>query len=266
MNIGFTGCSFTYGKGLAVHQLNYSAIIGKETNNEVHNYAIPGASNLDVFTQTLYFLLEKKHDVFFVQWTSPGRQKFIHSLHHYPNTVFGGWNYPGDKVLSSRFTTNQMIPSIISKEKAQIFFDCYKILDNDINQYHRINTFTQILLPLSELIGTKIFFINGLLHIDKVFFQDQPIDFENLSKLTQELLGVHDLNNTDALLENLEFVRNSLKFIIKQKKYWINGDQSLQNMMVDTAADRKHPGILSHKKYADMILANPGVKKILGLQ
>jgi len=250
MNIGFTGCSFTLGKGLLRGQIPYPDHVATLFDSNVYNYSNPGANNHNIFTQSLYHILEKKHDMFFIQWTSAGRQQFCYNYLLKPNLVFGRWD-------------NQR-PSIISEEKYKIFFDCYKILDNELNQFTMIHTYVNILKQVANLIGTKIFYINGHLTIDNVFFKDisSVKDLFNLSREARNAIGVFDLESEVDIVNNFHHIKQSLEFI-KENNDWINPTQSLISEIIDRASDGRHPGPLSHKKYADMIYNSPLVKEFV---
>ena len=71
MNIGFSGCSFTYGSELNNHEENrWSRLVCDALGAKELNYGYPGASNDEICKKTFEATQESNHDFFVIQITS----------------------------------------------------------------------------------------------------------------------------------------------------------------------------------------------------
>ena len=233
ISMGFCGCSLTEGQFLIDKEsTRFSFLVGNLLNLDTKNYAVGGDGNSDIFLQSLQSIQD--NDITITEWTSPGRQKFYHYVDR--------WSY--SKNTSCSIDT-------INAEDYKLFTILYQILDSYYNQYHYISKYTTILDSIAEKLNKRIFYMNGIMHIDQIFL-DKHTDFDlvKLDKLTKEILNFDNLPDDD-IVKNLTAIRTYLKTVTN--KTWINITTSMVDMTVDRATDNSHPGPVSHKKYAELI-------------
>ena len=77
------------------------------------------------------------------------------------------------------------------------------------------------------------------------------VDFFNLHKRSKQILNFDNFPD-EYIKKNLTTIQTYLSPIVDNK--WINTTTSMHSMMVDLATDKSHPGPLTQKKYAEMIV------------
>ena len=221
----FCGCSNTYGIGVEPDEAYPSLLKGT-------NYAQPGASNAYIFYQALT-ALEDNNDTIFVQWSSPGRC----------------WFHLSDKF---RFYTRKgSTPPIaaIPASTLDLFITVYKLLDADFNQYHYLNKHIKILNSLAAKLRKQIFYINGHLHIDALFFDNTiPSDLSTIAQGTKTVIDFDNLTDVD-IIEMIKKIQHY--FSVTSIKQWVDIDRIER---VDVGSDNLHPGPKSHRLLADKIV------------
>ena len=226
MSLIFCGCSLTEGYGVEHHEA-YPALLQGE------NYGWRGSSNTEIFVQAAEALADPASSIVFVQISAPGRAKFCSN----PNTI--------------HYTKDTLPPRIdhLTPNKFKIFQEVYQILDREFNQYWHLSKYMKILNGLSNLLNKKVFYVNGLLHIDPVFLETNiPDNLFSLHEVTREIL---DFDNKDDV-----HISTKLKFIqelfgVTPIENWISIEQFPR---VDLGSDGSHPGPKSHKIMANKIL------------
>jgi len=117
----------------------------------------------------------------------------------------------------------------VPKKLWDIFKDVYKIVQNDFDDFTNIRKHVNILDNLANCLNKKVYYINGLMNI-KQEYMTPP--FTKTSKRYNDVLSFVD-----------------------DEKNWINTSNSLRIMSIDDASEENiHPGVKSHRLYADMIV------------
>ena len=158
MKIGFCGCSLTEGVPFVELNQRYSDVVCNSLGVECINLAKGGSGNREILVQALT-LLTTDVDCIVVQWSAPGRASFqtFYNMKYVTSSLNNPTRYITDKNYKN-------------------FVDVFKIVDSSYNQYAEINTQITILNNLSEKLDKKIYFINGLMHIDPVFLNTNNIE------------------------------------------------------------------------------------------
>jgi hypothetical protein len=233
MLIDFHGCSQTEGEGLDTPQDRFSTLVGKYFDCAVRNFGVGGSSNTEIFVNACHTLLDEISTHIFVQWTVPGRQT-IHS--HYDiihNT--------GNPTLRVNY---------IPPKNYKTFCDVYRLLDNEYNSYRLLNHYIPILNNIAILRHKDVYYINGGVYIDKFFLVQDTLKYIESEKI-RRILNFDNLPDED-ITNNLQEIRQFLSVI--NGKQWVNTTKSFKNLMVDICNDEIHPGVISHKLYAGMII------------
>jgi hypothetical protein len=239
MKYSFVGCSFTEGEGLENANDTYANLVANEFNAECINLSKRGNSNHNIFLTALYELVDNKPDMLFVQWSALNRF----------------WIYPGpntelalQKVITQDYSYRDIY---FPKKELQKLSDNWHLLNHDYKLIIDVIMYCKLLEKVSN--NTQVVFINGLLPWTEEIFSDSPIDnFEQeLSKYTKSLLDFENRNDNE-----LTMLINELRQLGKNcnNTMWVNKFNSMFNNIIDTGTDNKHPGIKSHKQYADMII------------
>jgi hypothetical protein len=226
MSLIFCGCSLTHGIGVEYYEA-YPRLLQGE------NYGWRGSSNTEIFVQAAEALANPASSIVFVQISSPGRAKFYSS----PDTT--------------HYTKDHMPPRIdyLTEKKYKIFQEVYQILDSDFHQYWHLSKHMKILNDLSNLLNKKVFYLNGLLHIDPVFFETNiPSNLFSLNEVTREILEF-DTNDDVTISTRLKFIQEL--FSVTPIENWISIERFPRS---DIGSDGRHPGPESHKIMANKIL------------
>jgi hypothetical protein len=218
--IYFGGCSITMGAGFDEVQQDpriYPNLIGT-----ADNCAEGGSSNLKIFTRAAKALLERQHDVYFVQWSA---------LHRH-------WVYPSPKhgfYIGSYTDQNLADRNFVAQ---------YQLLNHDYSNIMSLIDYTRILQQMADDAGKDIWFINGMVPWTKdMLTGSEPSDYA--LSLYQGL----DIKEAQDFSERLQ---NNLELIDWQQ--WINPWTSIISMQEDNAPLDDHPGTVTHRKIADMII------------
>ena len=230
--IGFCGCSYTEGFGLVNRQAErYAHLVSTRFGCDYANYAVGGSSNSDIFIQAIQSINENQITV--VQWSSPGRAKFYH---------YDGYSTYTRGVESAH-------PDV-TENRYRIFSDVFTILDSYYNQYHYLSKYVKSLNAIASNLNNKIFYINGLMYIDPIFLNTvDNMNFFTFNKITKNILNFENFPD-EVIIKNIHTIRNYLKVV---DHTWINSCINLADMRVDYGTDGRHPGLLSHMKYAEVI-------------
>lgn len=229
MKFTFVGCSFTYGEGLDSQIDSYANIVADAHGASISNLGKPGNSNLNIFLTALNELLFNKPDKLFVQWTSLNRH----------------WFYPGpdcevalQKIIKEDFQYRDIF---FPKNELQMLSNKWHLLNHDYKLILDVIMFCKVL----KKIDSRVVFINGLLPWTSEI-SDTVTNFEQeLSDYTKNLLDFE--NRTDEELHQL------LQGLKADKENWVNKYDSMFNNIIDTGSDNQHPGIESHRQYANWI-------------
>jgi hypothetical protein len=216
----FGGCSITMGAGFDDVQQDsriYPNLIGN-----ADNCAEGGSSNLKIFTRAAKALLDRQHDVYFVQWSA---------LHRH-------WVYPSPKhgfYIGSYTDQNLADKNFVAQ---------YQLLNHDYGNIMSLIDYTRILQQMADDAGRDIWFVNGMVPwTEDMLTGSEPSDY------AQSLYQGLDHKETQDFSERL---RNNLELIDWQQ--WINPWHSIRDIQEDNAPLDDHPGSMTHRKIADMII------------
>lgn len=242
MKFTFIGCSATKGMGLALEKDdpdNYVNIVSAYYSAESTNLSRGGNSNYNIFMSALEEILVNAPDKIIVQWT--GLNRFW--LHPDPNSILKFCS-----TINFDYTHRNVS---YTKKQLQEFANMYFILNSDYENLFTLINYCNILTKISK---GRVIFIDGLLpwtaEIDN---KESVTDFaKKLSNYTKEILDFHS-NGDDTELCNL-FLKLNNAVSTLDKRLWVNLFNSMGKIQIDYGSDGVHPGIKSHRLYADMII------------
>lgn len=237
MKFTFVGCSFTYGDGLECQEDTYANQVARYFNADIANLGKSGNSNYNIFLTALNEILFGTSDKIFVQWTAFNRV----------------WLYPGPDVelgimaiVKDDFRYRDIY---FSKSELQDFGNKWNLLNHD---YKRIFDVIMYCKMLEKVSNGQVVFINGLLPWTEELLSDNPInDYESdLSSYSKTILDFENRSDSelDLLITKIKTHSQQLN-----KKLWVNCFNSFMKNRIDVGTDNQHPGIESHKQYAEWI-------------
>lgn len=216
----FGGCSITMGAGFRDEKNDpqiYPNLIGC-----ADNCAEGGSSNLKIFTRAAKALLDRQHDVYFVQWSA---------LHRH-------WVYPSPKhgfYIGSYSDLNIVDQNFVAQ---------YQLLNHDYSNIMSLIDYTRILQQMADDAGRDIWFINGMVPwTQDMLTGGSPSDYAQTLYQGLDDVEVQDFG---------ERLRNNLELI--DWTQWINPWHSIRDMQEDNAPLDDHPGPQTHRKIANMII------------
>jgi len=239
--------------GLAQDPDNFANIVGNKLKGNVTNIAVRGNSNERIFLETAHELAQRRYDLVVVCWTS------------YPRHVF----WPGLELYECRRALTPDTKPIIEHNGNNVSWTSaelekirqwFMILTHDHYYILDICRYASVLEKFVDLQGGKIYFVNTLCYWDSGYFEqfDQLADTvvrpDMLTTYTNQLLNseYRDDDQIDALFHMMGKDYQQVGGI--RSTSWLNLYQSLTSLKVDLGDDNKHPGPLSHKKYAELLI------------
>jgi len=265
----FTGCSFTAGSGWFNHpdqetvmtvpkkdsEHLYVNICAKNIkrfqNLEVINAGVPGASNTDIFTNTVSNLARygDEIDTIICQWTSGPRYNFDVGLER--------WNT--SEQIRDRYRKHDVKLSNGDTWTREYMYD---IMDRLLVMHHihweivKVVKYTNIIKNLAlRYDNVKCYFVNGLCPWDNDYFQKlENVLPDEYTEFTKNVVLEIDCRSD----EDIYFLYNKIHEDYKNNggidnRDWINLYNSMQQTQIDYNFDGGHPGIKSNLLYADMI-------------
>ena len=237
-NILISGCSLSAGYGFPLGKQNsnlYPNLLSTALNAHLTNVSEDGKDNPGIFLNLLDEIFLDKYDLILIQFSHLSRINLSPSVHDI-NFI---------PVSSDRNPNHQKILNLLNYKE---FIKVFVLLNKDFG--HLIKLFKMIisLQNLSKKCGYNIKFINGLLHWDEEFFNNYQ------SKFVNNIIDFHSLPDNEIIqcLDIINYYKNLI-----DKSLWINLTTSLKDLAVDTVSETNgHPGPISHKLYADIILNN----------
>lgn len=238
MKFTFVGCSFTYGVGLESQEDTYANQVARYFNADIANLGKGGNSNYNIFLTALNEILFGTSDKIFVQWSAFNRV----------------WLYPGPDselgimaIVKDDFRYRDIY---FSKSELQDFGNKWNLLNHD---YKRIFDVIMYCKMLEKVSNGQVVFINGLLPWTEDLLSDNPInDYESdLSSYSKKILDFENRSDSelDLLITKIKTHSQQLN-----KKLWVNCFNSFMKNRIDVGTDNQHPGIESHKQYAEWII------------
>jgi len=246
----FAGCSYTAGSGfnleknepnLWVNQLHNKFF----SNTTQLNVSRGGRSNAGIFQDTVKAMLTYpvKHAI--IEWTSMPRYELELGFETYstrqsfiPNSIcrdhnLHDINYTGSYLnsIKDRFTS--------------LAHDCFEILN--------LLEYVNVIVNLSQLTHTKVFFVNGICPWDNDFFiPKQSVLPSEYTQYTQKIL--HTETRAD---DNSEQLYNTMHDGFTKaggihQSSWLNLYSSMRENVIDLNDDSTHPGIESNNLYLEL--------------
>lgn len=259
INILFSGCSYVKGVGLEDEHNNPGHFTNILANNLFNNYSIDnigigGESNERIFLDSLHNLTKNHYDYAFVSWTSLQRYVFWAGLELYEcrRHLTPATNFTSDYLITEH---NGNDISWSSKKLAELN-NLFLLLNHSHYYIRDLVSYVNILIALARYRRTKLYFINNILPWDQNYFKyiNNVIVPSDLTNYTNELLN--SSNRDDDQINKLYHMMQT-HYIEKggiNETYWLNLYQSFFSIMDDVGNDGIHPGLKSHKKFAELLI------------
>jgi hypothetical protein len=241
----FIGCSYTVGEGLQHEKLdenNYANIVAKNYNAKAKNLSTSGNSNYKIFISAINELLFNEQEVLFIQWSELSRVWF------YPHLDL---QFQVPSCIS--YSDMSYLDLTLTKNFFKTFGEQFSIINHDFNNILNLLNYCKILESIAKNKKNKIVFINGLLPWTKEILDINSCNdpHENFSDYTKNLLSIDQLSDEDVV----KFFRQIHDALQETDlNNWVNMFESMLDLQVDVGIDDQHPGSMSHKVYADMII------------
>ena len=256
MNITlFTGCSYTAGSGFELEKTDpglWVNLLHKNAevlqNTKLVNCGVSGASNDQIFIDTIEHILKYHTKFVFVEWTSYPRHLFNVGLETYATRV----NFIPNCSIELDNTNQQLELNEITYTKKYLeeLRDRVVTLNHPYYEISKIVSYVNILINLCKLKKCSIFFINGLCDWDQDFFIKKenvlPYDYTDYTK---KILNIDNRDDDEiyALYNKIHSEYDSIGGI--QESHWLNLYNSLRKNRIDVNSDNVHPGYKSNQKY-----------------
>lgn len=248
----FTGCSFTEGIGLEntkqspdlwVNQVYNN--ISKLTSTKLLNLGVGGASNSEIFHNTINAIGTYNCKYLFVAWTSFTRYKINPGIELYSTQIYLS---PGTPMIDVHLNPN----ITYSKEFLTKFKNNMLMLNRDHYHYVEILKYTDTIKLLCQKLNIGVFFINAILPHDRNYFT--PVTHNNrvptdTTVYTQEELNAH-ARGDDEFFSIYDQVHKAYSKTNGLSSNWLNLDSGFyKEFKVDLGLDNFHPGIHSHRAF-----------------
>jgi hypothetical protein len=253
----FSGCSYTTGFGFELEQNDpkfWVNLLHKDVNilqnTELVNCGKSGASNDQIFANSVDHILKYNTKFVFVQWTSYPRYQFNVGLETYETKVLFIANSPtlhtDDKLGLNDITYTKTYLNTLRDRVITLNHPHYEIL--------KIVKYVNVLINLCKLKKCSIFFINGICDWDCDFFikKENTLPYEYTS-YTKKIINIdnRDDNQIYALYNKIHNEYNRLGGM--QESNWLNLYNSLAKNKIDVNDDKIHPGYKSNQKYFELL-------------
>jgi hypothetical protein len=251
-DILFAGCSYTAGSGwdLGKEEPNFWVNLLHNTDKlrykNLHNVAIGGRSNQGIFQDAVYHLTQKKYDFAFIVWTSYPRYDV-----HVGFETYSTWQPFSPNM---RFSDHNLNDMTLDRKYLKKINDRFTMLSHPHYEIVNIIKYVSVLVKLSKILDTKIFFINALCHWDHDFFIKKNNVLPNeYTDYTKQIINVENRDDDEIfiLYDKMHQEYQSAGGIYQE--YWLNLYQSLRSLKIDVNKDHSHPGILSNFSYFKLL-------------
>ena len=263
----FTGCSFTAGNGWQdSHDPEVCKLECKDhpslwvnlvadgieqfRDAEVVNFGKGGLSNAEIFANTVDAMTSYQDiDNVFCQWTSMPRYTFDVGFELWSTTE--GLQHQS----RSRYDVNLSNGQQYTRKYIDDVLDRFLVLHHLHREIVKVIKYCAILQRLSQQLGSKLYFVNGLCPWDLDYFvrlhnvlpeaytpftKKEILDLD--SKDDQDIFKLYDLMHDDY--EDAGGCDASC---------WINLYNSMLSNIIDTNYDNRHPGIKSNQLYFQQV-------------
>ena len=272
MKAVFTGCSFTAGNGwidikdsagIACRDhpdlwVNLCHTQSPELNNlELVNLGQShGASNIEIFRSTVSAIANYGADIkyLFVQWTAMPRYNFNAGLETWSTSLKMHRDGRGRGVLQD---INLNTGETWSKDYLDDLLGRFLVLHHVHYEILSVVEYANSIAGLSDQIGIKVFFINGLCPWDDNYFaklEGPDVQPENYTSFTKEsILNIKSRSDEDIFKLYNQIHSDYANAGNIKSNHWINLYKSFQNSQLDTNFDRRHPGKLSNQLFSHLV-------------
>jgi len=239
-----SGCSISVGEGIPNEKdspENYINIISKYYNADCKNLAKKGNSNYNIFLTSLAELTFNTPDILFVQWTTLNR----------------AWFHPGPNVekliILNDFSEFRYGNIYFSKRDMRRMVEWFYLLNHIFNAVLDVIKYSQILQKLSADKTTRIVFLNAGLPWTNEITDLTALEnkFINFSEFTKSLVNFNETTDEEIDQAFCELYNEISKLDFS---LWANMFSSFAKAKVDVGTDNMHPGVNSHKLFAETVI------------
>jgi hypothetical protein len=214
----------------------YPNLLAGQVGADVVNHAVAGASNSEIFLQSMQLLLQKP-DVLCVEWNSFHRFRF----------------YPAPNISVCISPAHVLMPEgkhlpLVSQKDLNFCRKLLVMLTHDYHEVVKLLEYCEIVQSMCSATGTQLVMLNGSVPWTQDLGQDHAHSnlVTVLSDFTKHMLDFDQRSDDEirALLANIHS-----RFQLIQPAHWA-GDPflSMQQMKVDSAPlDHVHAGPATHK-------------------
>ena len=245
----FAGCSYTSGSGFELEK-NEPALWVNQLHDKffLHttklNISQSGRSNAGIFQDTIQALVDYSVNYIIVEWTSTPRYELELGFELYPTRqVF----MPRSKCQSGNTHSINYSSGYLNSVK-----DRFTTLTHDCYEISNLVNYVNIILKLSKLTNTQVFFVNGLCSWDQDFFVKKTNCLpDQYTKYTQQLLNSNTRDDDEVfkLYHKMHDTFDSAGTI--NQEHWLNLYNSMRSQRIDVNQDKIHPGIQSNNLYVE---------------
>lgn len=258
----FTGCSFTAGTGWKDNCKDAPELwvnlchsnISKLQNLELYNFGKPGASNTEIFEETVNVIakFDNQIEYLFCQWTGMPRYNLNVGFELW-NTSLHMANINRDNLIDINSSTGDRY----SKKYLEDLLDRFLVLHNLHEEILKVVRYLNILSTLCSARNIKIYFVNGLCPWDQNYFIKLvgptvlPEQFTTFTK--EKILNINSRSDEDIFkLYNIMHDNYEQAGGINPTQ-WVNLYDSMLKNRIDTNQDKLHPGIHSNQLYFQQV-------------
>lgn len=253
--VAFTGCSFVSGTGLDCERDIWISHVHKSVpefqKHTLLNAGQQGATTADIFYRSVDALTNYNCKFLLVSWTEVPRLLVTPSVESYPCNIFLGPSAAFDDVS---INNNITIPSTYIKNIRDRLFD----LINPHYEFVKILQYTAAIQNLANKLGTRVFFLNSLAPWDDGYFTyitDPARTPASTTTVTQDILDAATRSDEDfwGLYDQIHKKYHETLGLPSHCE-WVNMYHSFRDyFLLDLGNDQVHPGVESHRKYAEYI-------------
>lgn len=240
-SICFNGCSFTVGEGFDPVDRDayvYDRLVANDLNLNRTNIAIGGSSNYLIFMRSANAIISKKYNIVVTQWSALNRL----------------WLFPGPDTkffVNSEDKDYQYRDIRISKKQHKKLKEHFLILNHDYQNIVDVIGYCNILENLAKQNNVECIFINGLIPwTEDLFSYTENFNLIDMSDYAKQILEF-DYRDDSELIDFLKNLKDHYKTLNKDS--WVNLFSPMNCMSVDKGLLGHHPGIESHKMFANML-------------
>lgn len=247
----FAGCSYTAGTGFTLKK-NEPCLWVNQLHDRLFSHTTKlnvskgGRSNAGIFQDTVKSLLSYPVECAIVEWTSYPRYEIDLGFESYTTTQSFIPNSPClDHNLNDINYSAQYLNSIR---------DRVTTLAHPCGEITQIIEYINIIQKIAKMVGTRVFFVNGLAEWDQDFFIKKtnvlPCDY---SEYTKKILNVDNRDDSEVFLLYNKMHDNFDQAGGIHANDWLNLYSSLDHLKIDVNLDNSHPGTNSNNRYTEIL-------------